>query len=598
MLIEADMPGNIVTENRECLSELLTIAAKPLPLDILLQQSLEVLLSLSWLSFLPQAGIFLSQTNQHGEDELQLIAQTNLGSQIIERCATVKFGHCLCGRAAQMKQACHVDCIDHRHETAFEGMEPHGHYNIPILSGENLLGVIVFYLPEGKQRDEEEVAFISRAAGVLALTIELHRRQFKLENVVRELSFQQRALNEHAIVSITNVKGEITYANDKFCRISGFTLPELLGRNHSLLKSGHHSEQFYQKLWQSISQGQVWHGDIKNKTKDGEYYWVRATIVPFLNEHGAPYQYVAIRTDITEQKSLEEAFSRAQAVANIGNWTFSVQNEILHWSDQIYTILGFDRTKQEPNLQVFISAIFPDDREFVLLEYKKSQDEGNHYDINYRIVRNDTSDVHWVNEKCIHHRDDVGKVIRSDGTIQDITEQKLAQQEIERLAMTDQLTGIANRNQFYLRFDNSVKLAKREGQLLVLMLLDLDKFKSINDTFGHQVGDALLQSVANIMRLNCRDSDVVARLGGDEFAILLVHPDKIGDAQIVAERIITAINHPLDLLGHEVSVTVSIGVSVLSGPSDERDELIRRADLALYESKRSGRNSYHFYSDL
>lgn len=148
---------------------------------------------------------------------------------------------------------------------------------------------------------------------------DLHAANERLEERIvertRELDFQKRALDEHAIVSVTDAKGTITYANDKFCQISGYTRDELIGKNHSMLKSGHHGPDFYGELWETITRGRVWHGDIMNKTKAGAPYWVRASIVPFLDDRGKPFQYVAIRTDITERKKVEAELEAAKAVA-------------------------------------------------------------------------------------------------------------------------------------------------------------------------------------------------------------------------------------------------------------------------------------------
>src|SRR5580658_10198863 len=131
------------------------------------------------------------------------------------------------------------------------------------------------------------------------------------ESPLREIGDLAETLDENAIVAITDTQGRITYVNEKFCAISKYSRYELLGQDHRITNSGHHSKEFFRDMWSTIGDGRVWHGEIKNKAKDGSYYWVETMIVPFLNELGRPRQYIAIRNDVTLRRQAEEALLTA-----------------------------------------------------------------------------------------------------------------------------------------------------------------------------------------------------------------------------------------------------------------------------------------------
>lgn len=191
----------------------------------------------------------------------------------------------------------------------------------------------------------------------------------------------------------------------------------------------------------------------------------------------------------------------------------------------------------------------------------------------------------------------VGGELKFISVIRDITERRKNEQEIRRLALTDSLTGLANRTAFMRSFDDLAHASERHDELLALVLVDLDHFKPVNDTYGHAVGDGVLERVAAILRTNTRKSDAVARLGGDEFAILLsgVKDPKAVEKPVI--QIIEQIRLPLSIGEHKVRIGASIGVAFQPRDAENYEDLFSMADKALYQAKEAGRNTFCIYSD-
>lgn len=178
----------------------------------------------------------------------------------------------------------------------------------------------------------------------------------------------------------------------------------------------------------------------------------------------------------------------------------------------------------------------------------------------------------------------------------DITERIKAEQKLEQMALYDFLTGLPNRMTFSDRLEQTVKQADRKGHQAGLMFLDLDRFKEINDTMGHDSGDALLQSVARWLRNCVRESDTVARIGGDEFAVILANICEPQDAVNTAERILAAFVEPVMHEGREIFSSLSIGIAFYPGDAGSTVDLLKNADVAMYRAKQNGGNNYSFFS--
>lgn len=184
------------------------------------------------------------------------------------------------------------------------------------------------------------------------------------------------------------------------------------------------------------------------------------------------------------------------------------------------------------------------------------------------------------------------------GIVRDITDRKLAEQKIMHLAHHDQLTGLPNRVLFFDRLKQAIHLARRNSQNEAVMFLDLDGFKPINDTLGHDAGDLLLQQVAHRLQRMVRPSDTIARVGGDEFIFVLNNIGEYANAALIARKIIAALSEPFDLNGHQRKIGGSIGIAVFPDDSTDFETLLKQADEAMYRAKQRGKNTYQFYRDM
>ncbi|WP_165873448.1 EAL domain-containing protein [Parasulfuritortus cantonensis] len=304
----------------------------------------------------------------------------------------------------------------------------------------------------------------------------------------------------------------------------------------------------------------------------------------------------AWRNLVASQEALlrsEENLNRAQAVARTGSWYLNIQAGRLEWSAETYRMFGVE-PDMPMTLDDLIRRILPDDREPVLVAWDGAL-HGEPFDVEHRILVD--GEVRWVQERAELSFDPDGRPLFAVGTVQDVTDLRLARQQVEFMAHHDALTRLPNRILARDRFEQAVTMAAREGRKVALLFLDLDNFKTINDTLGHQAGDHLLQQVVGRLAEAVRGSDTISRQGGDEFLVILTAlPDENG-ADAVAQHILEDLARPFVVDGHELHTSASIGISVYPDDGAEFDTLLKRADMAMYSAKEFGRATYRFFTE-
>ncbi|NVN89747.1 MAG: EAL domain-containing protein [Desulfuromonadales bacterium] len=301
------------------------------------------------------------------------------------------------------------------------------------------------------------------------------------------------------------------------------------------------------------------------------------------------------------------SLSYAQRIARLGSWEWNVENDRMRWSDAVYEIFNVDPQELDKTYQAFLNFIHPLDKELVSSAVEEALTQKKPYSIDHQILLPDGRE-RFVHSEAEVIADKNGKPVRMAGIMQDITERKEAEKQIRNLAYFDSLTGLPNRILFKENLDHALAHAGRKSSKVATLFLDLDRFKWINDTMGHSVGDKLLQEFASRLSKTVRKSDCIthdnlsqpfysiARLGGDEFTIILDDINRSQDAAIVARRIIEESSKPFFLEGHEVFVTASIGISIYPDDANDIVTLIKYADTAMYHAKDLGKNNFQFYS--
>jgi diguanylate cyclase (GGDEF)-like protein/PAS domain S-box-containing protein len=407
----------------------------------------------------------------------------------------------------------------------------------------------------------------------------------------------------NAIV-ITDHEGKIVWVNRAFTGMTGYSEEDVLGKNARVLKSGEQSDSYYANLWSTISSGTVWQGEIVNRRKDGSIYTEEMTITPVTGDADnlANRYFIAMKQDITERKQIERALRQAEEKyraifedAVVGIFRSTPGGRYIEVNPAMARMLGYDSAGElVANITDISRQVYVDpNRREELKRLLREQGTVKHFE--YAIYRKDGSKL-WFSENIRAISED-GVVVAYEGTNEDITDRKVAEERVQYLAYYDALTGLPNRTLLQDRLTKALADARRQKYKIALLFLDLDRFKDINDSLGHSVGDLFLQEVAERLKRFAREQDTVSRLGGDEFLIMLTHISDISDAAVAAERLMDAMTTGFVVQGHSLNVSCSIGISIFPEQGADCETLIKNADAAMYGAKESGRNNFRFFAE-
>lgn len=426
---------------------------------------------------------------------------------------------------------------------------------------------------------------------------ELLRRQ--MASMQAELDAYKAALDQHAIVVITDPSGRITHFNQAFCAITGYDRDELIGQNHNIINSGYHPPSFFGDMWRTIKQGGIWHAEICNRTKAGALYWVDTTIVPFNDEHGGRSGYVSIRYDITKRKQAEALLLDVIETIPDGVAAFDADERLIlfnrayrDYHDRLADRLRLDMSFEEivdlvvERNQIQLAGAHPARKdawkEARIRSFRKPGKPHNQL----------LADGTWLQVQDRRSASGNTVSVRTD-----ITELKSAEITIKNQAQRDSLTGLYNRSVLLDVLERACQRSGQPSQWGALVMADLDGFKSINDTLGHAAGDKLLVEIARRLRAALRASDVVVRLGGDEFAFLLSRTSSTAAIERLMKRVARAVRAPVAVGSRRIEPACSFGVCLFPQHGRTPFELMKHADIALYEAKAHNRGGFQMFHE-
>lgn len=401
-----------------------------------------------------------------------------------------------------------------------------------------------------------------------------------------------------------DLAGNFTFFNDSVCRVLGYSRQELMGMNNRQYTPDKETAKKVYEAYHHVYKTGVPLRDVGWNVvrKDGSVIFVEGSISLLKDSSGKPIGFRGITHDVTERKQAEEALRQSEEkyrsiLENIREAYFEVDlaGNFTFFNDSLCRLTGCSR--EELTGAGYRKFSDRENSKIVYRAFNKVFKTGEPTEgFDWLIIRKDGS-KRYVEASVMLRKDASDNPIGFKGVIRDITERKQIEQELNHMATHDALTGLPNRLMFSQLLDHAIQSAQRNKKQLAVFFIDLDRFKIINDSLGHEAGDMLLKEMASRFKQTLRTVDVVGRLGGDEFTILMEDFNDLTQVEFLAQKILGTVMKPISIMDEECRVTASIGISVF--PKDGRDEqsLMKNADIAMYFAKEEGKNNFQFYSD-
>jgi diguanylate cyclase (GGDEF)-like protein/PAS domain S-box-containing protein len=427
------------------------------------------------------------------------------------------------------------------------------------------------------------------------------------EKALRASESQLHATFDQAAVGMANLSWpELNFmrVNQAFCRMTGYRHDELLGLT-AMDITFPDDRQICADLYDLLMTGAESSPVLEKRFvhKEGGVIWVRATVATIRESDGSIIYLMGVVEDITQARQAEQdrqeterRLELAISIAKLGTWEWDLTTDEVYWSRSFKLQLGYEDSELLGSYAEWESRLHAQERHRVLDHLRCFVERpASGYDFEYRLRHRDGS-YHWFQTRAMPVYGADGNLAKLIGIHLDVTGQKLGEQRALEAALHDSLTGLPGRALVFEYAGHLLASAKRSSHGLAMLFIDLDRFKAVNDDYGHETGDRLLAEVARRLRSCVREEDLVGRLGGDEFVIVLPMPDGgPRRAEIVANHVVSSIGKPFEIDSHVLSVSPSIGISQFPADGNDIDTLIHTADTAMYQVKKSGRDNFQFY---